>query len=311
MTATRAEATLQRLLARQSPVHAVLLYGAPGAPLDALARHLAQGWMCRQPADDGAGCGLCPVCRTVAEGRAIDLLEIRPSGPSRLIRAEQIEERPGTKSDAVPLSRFVLTLPTQARRKVVWLVDADRLNATSFNAILKTLEEPEPHLRFILTTTSVGQLPATIVSRCLGVACASPAIPEQDDPLVQLYGAGSAHGPASIVAQREAYANLHQLWETLPGTPLSNALRLADAFRVAAERLSSDVHGGTRGCHAEGLRTLAVWLRHTLPHAPHALAPVLEAHRRVVGNGAVNLQADAMFAALIPRLSRPTGRSSG
>ena len=298
---SQADRTLDRLLATQSPVHAVLLYGAPGAPLDALARQLARGWMCPTPTPELQGCRTCAVCRMVTEGRALDLLEIRPTGPSRIIRAEQIEERPGTKTETVPLSRFVLTLPSAARRKVAWLGDADRLNATSFNAILKTLEEPEPHLRFILTTNAVGQLPATIVSRCLGLACAIAPADTKPDAVVALYGVGAASGLASVAAQREAYAGLHALWETLPGTPLSNALRLTDAFRTAAERLSADVHGGVRGCHAEGLRTLATWLRSARPDRPDLLAPVLEAHRRVVGNGALNLQADALFATLLRR----------
>ncbi|HXG47522.1 MAG TPA: hypothetical protein VNO52_07855 [Methylomirabilota bacterium] len=175
-------ALLQRSLERGRLGHAYLLRGPEQHELEGVARALAQTLSCESPPRRGAtglpldACGACRSCRQVAGETHPDVLWVRPESKSRIIAVEQIRD----------LMQTIYLTPTQARYKVGILVGADRLNASSANAFLKTLEEPPADSILILLSTEPERLLETIVSRCLRLSLAGEA-PHERDPEVMAW----------------------------------------------------------------------------------------------------------------------------
>lgn len=132
--------------------HAYLFTGSRGTGKTTCAKILAKAVNCLDP-QDGDPCGVCPVCRGLDEGSILDVVEIDAASNNGVdsIRA-LIEE-----------SNFT---PASARYRVYIIDEVHMLSVAAFNALLKTLEEPPPHVIFILATTEVHKLLPTILSRC-------------------------------------------------------------------------------------------------------------------------------------------------
>ena len=133
--------------------HAFLFTGTRGVGKTTLARLLAKALNCEKGISSRP-CGTCTACHGVDEGRFIDLLEIDAASRTRVDDTREILDN-------------VQYTPTQGRCKIYLIDEVHMLSGHSFNALLKTLEEPPGHVKFLLATTDPQKLPATILSRCL------------------------------------------------------------------------------------------------------------------------------------------------
>ncbi len=133
--------------------HAYLFTGTRGVGKTTIARILAKCLNC-ETGISSEPCGVCPTCREIDEGRFIDLIEVDAASRTKV-------------EDTRELLDNVQYAPTRGRYKVYLIDEVHMLSGHSFNALLKTLEEPPPHVKFLLATTDPQKLPATILSRCL------------------------------------------------------------------------------------------------------------------------------------------------
>lgn len=144
---------LVHALARQRVHHAYLFTGTRGVGKTTLARILAKAFNC-EALNGTEPCGECTVCRDVDSGRCVDLIEVDAASRTRV-------------EDTRELLENVQYAPTAARFKVYLIDEVHMLSGHSFNALLKTLEEPPDHVRFLLATTDPQKIPVTVLSRCL------------------------------------------------------------------------------------------------------------------------------------------------
>jgi DNA polymerase-3 subunit gamma/tau len=133
--------------------HAYLFTGTRGVGKTTIARILAKCFNCERGVSSEP-CGKCASCQEIAEGRSVDLLEVDAASRTKV-------------EDTRELLENVQYAPTRSRFKVYLIDEVHMLSTHSFNALLKTLEEPPPHVKFLLATTDPQKLPATILSRCL------------------------------------------------------------------------------------------------------------------------------------------------
>jgi len=145
--------TLVHALDNKRLHHAYLFTGTRGVGKTTIARIFAKCLNC----ETGVGsqpCGTCDSCREIAEGRFIDLIEVDAASRTKV-------------EDTRELLDNVQYAPSRGRYKVYLIDEVHMLSMHSFNALLKTLEEPPPHVIFLLATTDPHKLPITILSRCL------------------------------------------------------------------------------------------------------------------------------------------------
>ena len=133
--------------------HAFLFTGTRGVGKTTLARILAKCLNC-EAGVSSTPCGGCAACREIDEGRFIDLLEVDAASRTKV-------------DDTRDLLDNVQYAPARGRYKVYLIDEVHMLSTHSFNALLKTLEEPPPHVKFLLATTDPQKLPVTVLSRCL------------------------------------------------------------------------------------------------------------------------------------------------
>jgi DNA polymerase III subunit gamma/tau len=133
--------------------HAYLFTGTRGVGKTTIARILAKCLNC-EGGVSSEPCGTCSSCVEIAEGRSIDLLEVDAASRTKV-------------EDTRELLDNVQYSPTRSRYKIYLIDEVHMLSTSSFNALLKTLEEPPPHVKFLLATTDPQKLPATVLSRCL------------------------------------------------------------------------------------------------------------------------------------------------
>ena len=133
--------------------HAYLFTGTRGVGKTTVARILAKSLNCEQGVT-AYPCGQCLACREIDEGRFIDLIEVDAASRTKV-------------EDTRDLLENVQYAPTRGRYKVYLIDEVHMLSTHSFNALLKTLEEPPPHIKFLLATTDPQKIPATVLSRCL------------------------------------------------------------------------------------------------------------------------------------------------
>ncbi|QXI30269.1 DNA polymerase III subunit gamma/tau [Pseudomonas vanderleydeniana] len=133
--------------------HAYLFTGTRGVGKTTIARIIAKCLNC-ETGITSSPCGSCSVCREIDEGRFVDLIEIDAASRTKV-------------EDTRELLDNVQYAPSRGRFKVYLIDEVHMLSSHSFNALLKTLEEPPPYVKFILATTDPQKLPATILSRCL------------------------------------------------------------------------------------------------------------------------------------------------
>jgi DNA polymerase III subunit gamma/tau len=149
--------TLRNAFAADRIAHAFMLTGVRGTGKTTTARIIAKGLNCIGP--DGTGgptidpCGQCDPCRAIMDGRFIDVLEIDAASSTGV---DSIRE----------LNRIADGKPSFGRFKVFIIDEVHMLSTAAFNAMLKTLEEPRSHMKFIMATTEIRKVPVTILSRC-------------------------------------------------------------------------------------------------------------------------------------------------
>lgn len=133
--------------------HAYLFTGTRGVGKTTIARILARALNCEQGVSS-TPCGVCSSCAEINEGRSVDLIEVDAASRTKV-------------EDTRELLDNVQYAPTRSRFKVYLIDEVHMLSGHSFNALLKTLEEPPEHVKFLLATTDPQKLPATVLSRCL------------------------------------------------------------------------------------------------------------------------------------------------
>lgn len=144
--------------------HAYLFTGTRGVGKTTIARILSKCLNC-ETGVSSEPCGVCGTCREIDEGRFVDLIEVDAASRTKV-------------EDTRELLDNVQYAPTRGRYKVYLIDEVHMLSGHSFNALLKTLEEPPPHVKFLLATTDPQKLPITILSRCLQFAL-KPMSPER------------------------------------------------------------------------------------------------------------------------------------
>ena len=149
--------TLGNAIKRDRLAHAFLMTGVRGVGKTSTARLIAKALNCIGP--DGQGgptidpCGVCEPCRAIAEGRHIDVIEMDAASHTGVDDVREI----------IDASRYAAV---SARFKIYIVDEVHMLSKNAFNALLKTLEEPPPHVKFLFATTEVNKVPVTVLSRC-------------------------------------------------------------------------------------------------------------------------------------------------
>jgi len=144
--------TLQNALPAGRISHAYLFTGPRGTGKTSMGRLLAKAVNCLST-DENKPCNQCRICQAISEGRLLDLIEIDAASNRGIDEVRGIREK-------------VAFRPNEARYKIYILDEAHMLTEPAFNALLKTLEEPPPHVIFVLVTTEPHKIPSTILSRC-------------------------------------------------------------------------------------------------------------------------------------------------
>ena len=149
--------TLGNAIKRGRLAHAFLLTGVRGVGKTSTARLVAKALNCIGP--DGQGgptidpCGVCEPCRAIAEGRHIDVIEMDAASNTGIDDIREIIEA-------------VRYASVSARFKIYIIDEVHMLSKAAFNGLLKTLEEPPPHVKFLFATTEIQKVPVTVLSRC-------------------------------------------------------------------------------------------------------------------------------------------------
>ena len=133
--------------------HAYLFTGTRGIGKTTIARILAKALNC-ETGITSTPCGVCPACTEIDEGRFVDLIEMDAASNTQVEKMRELLEN-------------ALYAPTIARYKIYIIDEVHMLSKSAFNAMLKTLEEPPEHVKFILATTDPQKIPVTVLSRCL------------------------------------------------------------------------------------------------------------------------------------------------
>ena len=152
--------------------HAFLFTGTRGVGKTTVARILAKALNC-ETGVTGNPCGVCGACTEISEGRFVDLIEVDAAS------------RTGV-DDTRELLENVQYAPTKGRYKIYLIDEVHMFSNSSFNALLKTLEEPPPHVKFLLATTEPKKLPVTVLSRCLQFNLKRLNLTQIKDHLVKL-----------------------------------------------------------------------------------------------------------------------------
>jgi len=145
--------TLKNAITAGRVGHAYLFCGPRGTGKTSSARLLAKAVNCTDKDPALRPCNVCEACRSIAEGRAMDLIEIDAASNRGIDEIRDLREK-------------INFQPSQLRKKFYIIDEVHMLTEPAFNALLKTLEEPPPHAMFVLATTDPQDIPATVVSRC-------------------------------------------------------------------------------------------------------------------------------------------------
>lgn len=173
--------------------HAYLFTGTRGVGKTTIARILAKCLNC-EIGVSATPCGVCSACTAVDEGRFLDLIEIDAASRTKVEDTREL-------LDNVPYA------PVQGRYKVYLIDEVHMLSASSFNALLKTLEEPPPHVKFILATTDPQKVPITVLSRCLQFVLRPLPAPIIASHLVHIFQQESVQYEESAISALAQAAN--------------------------------------------------------------------------------------------------------
>jgi len=186
--------------------HAFLFTGTRGVGKTTIARILAKSLNCERGVSSQP-CGECGACREIDEGRFVDLIEVDAASRTKV-------------DDTRELLDNVQYAPTCGRYKVYLIDEVHMLSGHSFNALLKTLEEPPPHVKFLLATTDPQKLPVTVLSRCLQFnlkRLPAPLIAARLQHILKAEGAAAEPGAIGLLARaadgslRDALSLLDQI----------------------------------------------------------------------------------------------------
>lgn len=198
--------TLRNALRDGRVAHAYLFSGPRGTGKTSIARILAKALNCIAPEADRP-CDKCPTCIAISEGRMLDLIEIDAASNNSVDDVRDLRDKVGFR-------------PSEGRYKVYIIDEVHMLSISAFNALLKTLEEPPPHARFMLATTEPHKIPATILSRCQRFDLRRLTVPEIVAHLQMIAGAEGfgaetealmAIGRAAQGCMRDAISLLDQM----------------------------------------------------------------------------------------------------
>lgn len=203
--------TLRNAIRSDRVAHAYLLAGPRGVGKTSTARILSKALNCQHGPTENP-CNVCDICRCISEGNDIDVLEIDGASNRGIDEIRNIRQN-------------VNYAPSRARYKIYIIDEVHMLTREAFNALLKTLEEPPPHVKFIFATTAVNRLPETVQSRCqrfdfknisthdiekrlLGI-CNTEAVPIDPSALhmIARYAKGGLRDSQSVLDQLLSFCN--------------------------------------------------------------------------------------------------------
>ncbi len=209
--------TLKNEIASGRIAHAFLFTGSRGTGKTSCSRIIAKAVNCPNQ-KDGNPCGVCDLCRGIDEGSVLDVVEIDAASNNGVDDIRQLREE----------ATFT---PSQAKYRVYIIDETHMLSTAAFNALLKILEEPPEHVIFILATTEVHKVPATILSRCqrFDFKRIKPAVIKE-----HLLDVAQQEG---ILLEEEAALLIARLADG----GMRDALSLLDVCRSTANHISSDV----------------------------------------------------------------------
>ncbi|WP_299134868.1 DNA polymerase III subunit gamma/tau [uncultured Amaricoccus sp.] len=260
--------TLRNAFEAERIAHAFVLTGVRGVGKTTTARIIAKGLNCVGP--DGAGgptiepCGICDACRSIAEGRHVDVLEMDAAS------------RTGV-NDIREIIDSVAYRAASARYKVYIIDEVHMLSTSAFNALLKTLEEPPAHVKFIFATTEIRKVPVTVLSRCqrfdlrriepeamlahlAGIAAAEGVTVAPDAlALITRAAEGSVRDALSLLDQAIAHgAGETSAAEVRAMLGLADRARVLDLFAAVMRGDAVGALGELAGQYAEGADPMAV-----------------------------------------------------
>ena len=202
--------TLQRQVADGTVGHAYLFTGTRGTGKTTCARILAKAVNCEHPVD-GAPCNQCAACRGIDDGSLLDVTELDAASN-------------GSVSDARSLREEAVYPPSVLTKRVYIIDEVHMLSKDAFNALLKIMEEPPEHLLFILATTELQKVPATILSRCQRFSFKRILPRDMEQQLLKVASAESI----------DLTADGAELLARMANGALRDALSLLDQCRAAA-----------------------------------------------------------------------------
>ena len=207
--------TLRRQVAEGHTAHAYLFTGTRGTGKTTCARILAKAVNCLSPVD-GEPCGRCEACRAVDAGTTLDITELDAASNNGVDQVRALREE-------------AVYTPAVLKKRVYIIDEVHMLSTPAFNALLKILEEPPEHLMFILATTELHKVPATILSRCQRFSFKRILPRDMERQLLHIAQAESI----------DLTADGAEILSRMAGGALRDALSLLDQCRVAEGQLTS------------------------------------------------------------------------